>query len=104
MNDNQYSMEQVTHIPSPLNNGQCIPRIMTKKDPKEPTSSTEARPSSASHAATLRPFRTQDFARILDYDALQTPPPPDALLGHLELQLEEDPNEDDEEGQERKGY
>ena len=97
MNDN-FSFDQVTYIPSPLNNGECIPRIATLQTNED---GTTHRPSTASSSnndnANLRPFRTDDFARILDYDAVPTSPPPDTLLGHLELQLDQDGDEHEHE-------
>lgn len=67
----EYKEELVTFIPSPLNNGEFIPKIAIGKE-------------------DIRPFQADDMSRVLDYHFITEKPPPDTLHGHLELELDDD--------------
>jgi hypothetical protein len=66
----EYQFEKVTFIPSPLTNGECIPKI-TIGDQE------------------ARDFQPEDMSRVMDYENMP-PPPPDAPHGHLEFEMDDD--------------
>ena len=67
----EYQFEKVTYEPSPQNNGEFLPHITIG----------ESKP---------RPFHPSDMERVLDYDNMPEPPPPDAPHGHHEFEMDDD--------------
>lgn len=67
----EYQFEKVTYEPSPQNNGEFLPQITIGE---------------SSH----RPFHPSDMDRVLDYDNMPEPPPPDSQHGHLEFEMDDD--------------
>jgi hypothetical protein len=67
----EYQFEKVTYEPSPQNNGEFLPHITIGE---------------SSHRA----FHPSDMERVLDYDNMPEPPPPDAPHGHLEFEMDDD--------------
>jgi len=59
-----------------------------KKD--ETKSPSNSNTNSDQDEDQVRPFRAEDMPRVLDYDNMPEPPPPDAVLGHLEFELDDD--------------
>lgn len=61
--------EKVTFIPNPLNNGECIPQLEVDGESFE--------------------FTGEHMSRVLDFDNMPEPPPPDAPHRHFEFEIDE---------------
>jgi hypothetical protein len=73
---NDFKVDYVSFSLSPIFHGECVPLVATA--------------SEGSDAGTdIRPFETGDMTRVMDHENMPEPLPPDAAMGHLELELEE---------------
>jgi len=84
-----FKSDYVTFSISTVHYGECVPLVATSQSPSL-DGAVDAK------NADIRPFETEDISRVMDHENIPEPLPPDAAMGHLELDMERHDEEEDE--------